>query len=276
MARLKLVFMGTNGWYATKLGNTVSALVETPGRYIVLDAGDGIQHLDELATDQGKPIDIFISHLHLDHTIGLHIQPKFRHAALIRIFVIKGGRKQLEKLIDHPYSAPFSLLEKLGLHISVHELALGPNYILPPGGKKAVSKTNAEGAYSVVTGALVHADPCWGFRFELPRGDGTNAVISYCTDTGPCENLVALSRGADALITECSLLPGAPIAPNWPHLTPEAAAEAAKSAGCRQLYLTHFAADKYGTIDKRKAAGAAARRIFPATQAAYDGLEVHI
>ncbi len=290
MSRIRLNFMGTNGWYATKLGNTVSILITTPERYIVLDAGDGIQHLDQLANDPSKPIDIFLSHFHLDHTIGLHIQPKFRHQAPIRIFVMKGGKKLLEKLIDHPYSAPFELLEKLGLHISVHELSLGPNYILPPvpngaaagsapskrPAQKAVSKKPTPDSYSVLAGALVHADPCWGYRFELPRGDGTKAIISYCTDTGPCENLVALSRKADALITECGLLPGDAISPTWPHLTPEGAAQAAKAAGVRQLYLTHFAANKYDTIEKRKAAGAAARAIFPSTQAAYDGLEVHI
>ncbi|MDE1798561.1 MAG: ribonuclease Z, partial [Candidatus Micrarchaeota archaeon] len=93
---------------------------------------------------------------------------------------------------------------------------------------------------------------------------------------GPCENLVALSRGADALITECGLLPGEASSPAWPHLSPEMAAEAAKAAGCRQLYLTHFAANKYDSTDMRKAAGAAARRIFPPTQTAYDGMEVHI
>lgn len=276
MSRLQLNFMGTNGWYATKLANTVSALVETPNAYVVLDAGDGIQHLDELATDKDKPIDIFISHFHLDHVIGLHIQPKFRHNAPIRIFVMKGGKKTLEALIDHPYSAPFAMLEKLNLRVSVHELALGPNYIHPPGGEHASSNRPSENSYSVVTGALEHADPCWGFRFELPRGDNTKAILAYCTDTGPCENLVALSRGAHALITECGLLPGESSSPAWPHMSPEMAAEQAQLAGVKQLYLTHFAPNKYPTLVERKAAGAAARKIFPSTQTAYDGMQVNI
>lgn len=260
MAPLPLTFLGTNGWYATPLGNTVCALIETPTRYIVLDAGDGIHRLDRYATDPAKPIDLFLSHFHLDHTIGLHIQPKFRGLKnRLRIYGQPGTQKALDTLVAKPFTAPYSLLKTIGIEVSIHELKEGDN---------------ALDGYSVRAAPLVHADPCWGFRFELPRGDGTAAIVSYCTDTGPCENLLSLSRGADALITECGLLPGQPSPPSWPHLNPQMAAEHALKAGCKALYLTHFAADKYDTPQKREEAAAAARAIFKDSFAASDGLRV--
>jgi ribonuclease BN (tRNA processing enzyme) len=36
---MKIIFLGTNGWYDTKTGNTVSILIVTKEHNIVLDAG---------------------------------------------------------------------------------------------------------------------------------------------------------------------------------------------------------------------------------------------
>ncbi len=259
---MRLIFLGTNGWYSTPIANTVCALIETVDRYIVLDAGDGIWRLDQHVTDPAKPIDIFLSHFHLDHTIGLHIQPKFRLMKnKIRIFGMPGTKKALATLIASPFSASYELLRKQGFDVQINELREGENKI---------------DEYSVRCAPLVHADPCWGFRFEVLKGDGKNAIISYCTDTGPCDNLVSLSRSADILITECGLTSGTPSSPSWPHLNPEMAAEAAKEAGVGRLFLTHFAAHLYETKAKRLESQAAARKIFPSCTAAMDGMSVDI
>lgn len=259
---MEIIFLGTNGWYANKMGNTACALIKTPSRYIVLDAGDGIWRLDEFAKDDGKPIDIFLSHFHLDHIIGLHIQPKFHFKNKIRIFGQPGAKKILGAIIAHPYTASYEELKKnLGLDITVHELKDGENKI---------------DEYIVHAAPLVHADPCWGFRFELKDANGKEKIISYCTDTGPCENVARLSKGADVLITECSLLPGEPIPASWPHLNPETAAKMAKDAKCKALYLTHFVANKYDTAEKRLMAQSGAKKIFENSHAAKDGMKIKI
>ncbi len=257
MTDMRLVFLGTNGWYATPLANTVCALIETPKRYIVLDAGDGIWRLDEYAVDSSKPIDIFLSHFHLDHTIGLHIQPKFRLMKnKIRIFGMPGTKKWLGALVASPYTASYDMLRKSGFDVQINELREGDNRI---------------DEYSVRCAPLVHADPCWGYRFELG-----GKTIAYCTDTGPCENLGALAKNADILITECGLMSGQPSSPSWPHLNPEMAAQAAKDAGAGHLYLTHFAANLCKTKGDRLQTQAAARRIFSASTAAVDRMSIRI
>ncbi len=256
--KITLRFLGTNGWYTTETGDTVCAAIETPERIIVLDAGEGLRKLPELRFAAKKPVDLFLSHFHLDHVIGLHTLPKLAKLKRIRIFGQPGTARVISQLVAHPFTASLAELTGLGLKISVHELKNGKNRI--PGAD-----------YTVIAAPLVHADPCFGYRFGLG-----GKSVAYCTDTGACENIVKLARGADALITECGLLPGQKADASWPHLSPESAARLAKKAGCKKLYLTHFAAHLYKTAKSRKLAERAAKKIFPSTFAAHDGLCIEI
>jgi ribonuclease BN (tRNA processing enzyme) len=160
--------------------------------------------------------------------------------------------KPLSRLLNHPFTAPLGMLKA--------------NVQLLPFGRAP------EGApYRISSLPLVHADPCFGYRLEAE-----GKTIAYCTDTGPCENLLRLAKNADLLITECSLLPGKEISDKWPHLTPEAAAVAAKEAGAKKLALTHFDANNYSSMAVRMKALASARRIFKNTIAAKDGLTIEV
>ena len=67
-------------------------------------------------------------------------------------------------------------------------------------------------------------------------------VITYCTDTGVCDNAVTLSRNADLLITECGLKTGEENT-GWPHLNPENAIHIAREAEAKRLALIHFGAE---------------------------------
>jgi ribonuclease BN (tRNA processing enzyme) len=107
----------------------------------------------------------------------------------------------------------------------------------------------AEGRHSlpftVECRPLVHPAPCFGYRLEI---DGK--VITYCTDTGVCDNAITLGRDADLLITECGLKPGVK-SPDWPHLNPEDAIHIARQAHAKRLALMHFGAEVYKTVDER-------------------------
>ena len=77
------------------------------------------------------------------------------------------------------------------------------------------------------------------------------------------------------MIAECSSKPDRSVL-KWPHLRPEDSARVAKEANVKRLVLTHFDAHLYQTLDDRKKAEAAAKRIFRKTIAAYDGLEIEV
>lgn len=250
---MKIVFLGTNGWFSSPTGSTTCAAIVLPDRLIVLDAGEGLHRVPALAKGHGiSKIDVFISHLHLDHVIGLHTLPLFRQSHKVRLFVHKNYVKSLDALLSHPYTAS---AKELWAKMEIVPLKQGENRV----------------PYIVNVLPLRHADPSWGFRFEIG-----GKSIAYCADTGPCENLVRLADGADALITECALPPGSPELRGWPHLSPEMAAKAAEKAGTALLLLTHFDAMQYPTIAAREKAVKGAGRIFRPIIAARDGLEVRV
>jgi ribonuclease BN (tRNA processing enzyme) len=219
----------------------------------VLDAGDGFSALSGLVRKlHASKIDVFISHLHLDHVSGLHTLPLLPKGVTVRIFVAREYLKPALAFLDHPYTASPGQL-----NASVKVLPL----------KSAVNSL----PYKVRMLPLDHADPSWGFRFSI---DGKE--IAYCLDTGPCKNMVELARNADALITECSLSPGSKAYPGWPHLAPEKAAAAASEAGARKLILTHFDSSRYTSAESRSHAIAVARKIFRNSFAARDGMAISI
>jgi ribonuclease BN (tRNA processing enzyme) len=249
VSQMKVAFLGTNGWYSTEAGNTSCVLVESEKYYVALDAGDGIYKLGSYVKTE-KPICLFLSHLHLDHIIGLHVFGKFRFKQEMNLYGYKGTRDGL-RIIRHPYTAPF---QDLPIKVEIHDLLEG-RHRLP---------------FPFACRLLVHSDPCLGYRLELD-----NRIVAYCTDTGMCDNLYRLARDADLLITECSFKSGQ-AEWRWPHLKPEDAAKIAKEANATQLVLTHFDADVYRTMKDRERARDAAREVFKNTVAAYDGLEIEL
>ncbi|MCX6770252.1 MAG: ribonuclease Z [Candidatus Micrarchaeota archaeon] len=250
---MRIHFLGTNGWFPSRMGNTVCAAIGWRDRLLVLDAGDGFSKLAPLmAKLRVRKADVFLSHLHLDHAIGLHSLPLMPKGFEIRIFAHKSYLRALKQLIAHPYTAT---PEEEFAKVKLLPLKTGCNRL----------------PYSVQLLPLKHADPCFGMRFEL---DGK--AVAYCTDTGTCKNISRLANGADLLITECGLLPGSSPNNAWPHLSPEMAAGEAKKAGAHRLILSHFDANKYPSPTLRKRAQKAARKIFPQAIAAEDGMEFEI
>ncbi|MFX1325745.1 MAG: MBL fold metallo-hydrolase [Promethearchaeota archaeon] len=247
---MKIIFLGTNGWYATDLGNTTSTIICSNDFYVILDAGDGIHKIDQYINDD-KPIILLLSHLHLDHIIGLHAFAKFRFKQDISVYGYKGTKDGILQIIKHPYS---SNITKLPLNITFNDLDEG-NYNI---------------GFSLTCKLLVHADPCMGYRIVLE-----NKIISYCTDTGLCPNLYELAKDADVFITECSYKPGQEEW-GWPHLKPEEAADVAAKSNVKKLYLTHFDASSYKTINDRKIAEVKAKEYFFQTKSASDGFKIEI
>lgn len=241
---MNIHFLGTNGWYNTATGQTSCVLIDAEEATIILDAGNGLQKIDDHITTD-KPIYLFLSHFHLDHTYGLHTLPKFHFKQGITIIGQAGSRKYLGQLINRPWTCP---IDQLRTPVSIHEVEEGEHQQPIP----------------FKCRFLIHADPTLGFRFKL---EGKS--VSYCTDTGVCDAAVDLGEEADLLITECAWKERNQFAP-WPHLAPEDAADMAKAAKAKRLALMHFDARNYPTHESRLEAEGRAQAIFPATHAMSD------
>jgi ribonuclease BN (tRNA processing enzyme) len=250
---LRVIFLGTNGWYDTPMGNTICTLIRTKDYEIILDAGNGFYKIDQYINplEEKRPVYLFLSHFHLDHIVGLHTLNKFEFSRGLTICGPKGTRKILETIINQPFTAPLS---QMPFSTSICEL---------PEGHKELP-------FMVIAKPLVHVSYTLGYRIEIE-----GKVISYCPDTGYCENAVELSKSADLIIAECAYGSGQSCE-SWPHLNPESAACIAREAGAKQLALTHFDAEIYRSFEERKNAQTVAREIFRNTLATVDGMEIEI
>jgi ribonuclease Z len=243
---MKLVFLGTNGWYDTPQGNTVCVLIETERAIILLDAGSGLHKADRYLCPD-KPVHLFLSHLHLDHVIGLHLLNKFDFPEGLTIHCRRGDLGNLQRIVAPPYSLPFS-----SLRFKVGFLEHGEDCPCELDG------------FKVRTAPMMHSVPTIGFRLEIE-----GRTIVYCPDTGYCESAVGLASEADLLIAECAFRSGEE-SRSWPHLNPESAARLAADAGAKQLVLVHFDAFRYPDMASRMEAESSARKLFPETSVAFD------
>lgn len=247
---MRIIFLGTNGWFETATGNTLCVLIKTSQCDIVLDAGSGFFRLDKYI-DGTKPVYLLLSHFHMDHISGLHGLSKIRCGKGLTIIGQEGTRSIINTLVSRPFTVP---LERLNYNTEIIELP-AEHGLLP---------------FELEYLPMLHSDPCLGYRITA---DGRN--IAFCTDTGYCENAVKLAKGSDLLITECAFKPGESN-PEWPHLNPETAAKIAVESGAKRLALAHFDAARYLTMEERYVAEKTAREIFPPSFAASDLMELEI
>ena len=124
--------------------------------------------------------------------------------------------------------------------------------------------------FNVESKPLTHSSLTLGYRIALE-----DKVITYCPDTGYCDNAVKLSRKADLLIAECTYKSGQQSS-EWPHLNPEEAAKLAVKASAKSLALVHFDAYIYQTLEDRRIAEKQAQGIFNNTFAAMDDMQIEI
>ena len=247
---LKLIFLGTNGWYDTQTGNTICILIEAQDYYLILDAGSGLHKLDDYRK-KPKPVYLFLSHFHLDHIQGLHILDKFSFPKGLYIFGQKGTKDVLKIFQNKPFTMP------------VEELPVKPHILEFPECEKMLP-------FEATVLEMLHACPTLGIRLKI-----SGKIISYCPDTGYCENAVTVAKNSDLLIADCAYKSGQ-TQETWPHLNPETAAKIAFEAKAKKLVLVHFDASNYKTFEDRDKAEQISRKTFANTYASRDNMEIEI
>lgn len=245
---MKIIFLGTNGWYTTSTGNTPCILIDSQNHYVIFDAGNGLYKIDKYIT-QNKPISLFVSHFHLDHVSGFHSLAKFNLSQGIDVYLAKGRQKDFEKMVNPPFTKGVT---DLSTQIRVHELTDGQHDL----------------DFPIQIQKLFHAYEDHGYRVTLE-----GKIVVYSGDTGRCDQTKLLAKNADVLIHECSYLK-APTEDTWGHVDATQAAKLAKQAAVKQLILTHFDPTQYTTLDDRKKAEKIAQTIFPNTACATDDLVI--
>lgn len=267
---MKLRFWGVRGSLpapgaatARTGGNTSCLEVRALGRLLILDMGSGARALGAaLAGEAPLRAEIFLSHLHHDHTQGLpYFAPCLDPAARLGLHLPAGTGADLEALFAPPYFP--RALRGLGAALDFRPLEAGRVLELGAG-------------LSLRCEALPHPGGCLGFRVEAREG-GRAKVLAYCTDAelgdSPPDCALELARGADALVCDAQYRDGELLGRRgWGHSSPRQAAALARAAGAARLLLTHH--DPGRGDDEVESMEAQARELFPAAQAAREGLEL--
>lgn len=220
---MKLTVVGMSGSYPGPRSPASCYLVEqeyAEGTFrLLLDLGNGAlgplqDHLDLAAIDA-----VLLSHLHADHCIdmcGLYVERKYYTSGptpRVPVFGPAGTSERLARAYD--LSADPGMTNEFDFHTYPEgPFPLGP--------------------FRVTARRVVHPVPAYAVRLEA---DGR--ALTYSGDSGACDALVEIARGADLLLCEASFVEGASN-PSGLHLTGREAAEHATRAEVGRLVLTHI------------------------------------
>jgi ribonuclease Z len=243
---MKLHCLGTTGYHPNERRHTACYWLSEAG--IVLDAGTAMFRLIEQPL--GKTLDIFLTHAHLDHVVGLTFLLDVLYKRDMDSVRVHGSAKTLNAVRSHLFAE-----EIFPVTLPVEWCVLGDCAKLPHGG-------------TLTSFPLTHPGASLGFRLDWPGHS-----MAYVTDTssrGADSAYVEKIRGVDLLLHEANFADGVEeFAEKTGHSCTSQAAEAAKAAGVQRLVLIHVF-PRSPLLDPINVA--AAQAIFPRTEVATDGM----
>lgn len=298
---MRVTFLGTAASRPTVSRNVSSIVIQREGEVLMFDCGEGTQR-QMMRYGTGFALDdIFFTHLHADHFLGviglLRTMGLQAREEPIRLWVPRSGERLMEMAVNLG-------VDRVPFEVQIRGLSAGEEV--------------DRGAYSIAPFRSQHGGPSLGYavveklrlgRFDpdrarelgIPEGplwgslhrgepvilqgrsiEATEVVgpprpgrkIVYTGDTRPGRSIVQAAEGADLLIHEATFgREEADRAHQTGHSTAGDAARAAREAGATRLVLTHFSpryADDPRILERE------ARKVFPETTMAFDGLSLEI
>jgi ribonuclease Z len=245
---MKLLFLGTGGYHPNERRQTACLMLPEAG--IVLDAGTGFFRVRQHLTT--PTLDILLTHAHLDHVVGLPYLLSTTFNRPLERITVHGAAEKLKAIREHLLS---------------EHLFPAP---LPSQWQALTPGQFQLGTARVTHFPLEHPGGSIGYRIDGPAGRS----LAYITDTTASVDspYVRAIEGVDVLVHECNCRDGQEQwAAKTGHSSTTCVAQVAAKAGVRRLILTHF--DSLDESDDPVDL-AAARRVFPATELGYDGMEI--
>jgi ribonuclease BN (tRNA processing enzyme) len=216
---VRLTVLGTSGAYPGPGRAATGYLLQHDGFSVAVDLGSGVMSNLQQYVPHNQVDAVVISHEHVDHCVDLYSlwMARYFHPDPLPpmpLFAPKGVFDKVARLHDDPLN-----MEDMRARFDIHDVEPGSSFEVGP--------------FRVETRLMPHWVPNMGMRWQT---DGQ--ILAYTGDTGPSEEIEAIGRDADALVTEASWLDGQDNRPY--HLTARQAAGHAARAGARKLVLSHF------------------------------------
>jgi ribonuclease Z len=307
---LALTFLGTSAARPTVERGVSAIALQREGEMLLFDCGEGTQR-QMMRYGVGFTLaDIFFTHFHSDHFLGLTglvrtlgLQGR---AEPLRLFGPRGAQRILTQALELGF-------ERTPFPVAIEELKPGDRVPRTGYDLEVIPADHGGGAVSYVlrehqrlgrfdpaqARALgVPEGPLWGklhkgevVEWEHGREDGTTErrkadpsslvgparpgrIVAISGDTRPSAALVEAAAGADLLVHEATLTHDEhPRALETRHATAREAAQVARAAGARRLVLTHLSA-RFSTQWQELLDEA--RVVFPETEVAKDGMVVDV
>ncbi|MCC7552168.1 ribonuclease Z [Candidatus Micrarchaeota archaeon] len=288
---MKIVILGSSGSVPTKDRNLPSIALCLSGEIILFDCGEGTQRqLMKYNLNPSKISKIFLSHLHLDHCLGvygiLETMNLINKDKKVVLFGPLGTKKMFQKYTNadiHEVNSKKIILKEKNYSFSSfklkHNIPMCLGFVFKENNKIKFyeNKAKAKGIIGPlfkeiekkskikINNKLINLSD---ISYELK-----GKKIVYVSDTLPLKSTINNSKQADLLIHDSTYLSSltAEAAKNY-HSTAKQAAQIAKTAGVKQLLLFHISQRHKESKDLEYEA----RKIFKNSNCARDGMIVEI
>ena len=221
---MRIEFLGTAGYHPSETRHTTGILVPdaAPDDAFLLDGGSGTFRL----TTRALParLHIFLTHAHLDHTLGLNFlydviyAQRQMHERDMEV-TFYGDAKTRDAVLTNLFNP---LIFPLPFNWQWHEIE--------------VAKPFEVAGVRIDTALLPHPGGALGYRF-----DWSSHALGFVTDTSATTDYYSLIEGVDTLIHErnfpdefCDL------AQQSGHCTSRDLIAAGRASGARQIAAMHF------------------------------------
>jgi ribonuclease BN (tRNA processing enzyme) len=215
---VQLTIVGWSGSFPGPESPASCYLIDTGDFRLVLDLGNGALGALQRYTGLADVDAICLSHLHADHCLDMCGYSVFQNyhpdgpQPRIGVYGPRGTPERLSRALGSEHLGMADAFDFTTL--TTGQIEIGP--------------------LRITTAHVNHPVETFGFRIEH-----AGQVLAYSADTGPCDDLIELARGADVLLSEASFTDG-PGLPADLHLTARQAGEHAARAGAGELVLTHL------------------------------------
>lgn len=297
---LDICLLGTGGMMPLPHRWLTSLMARYNGTSILIDCGEGTQIAMKEKGWSPKPIDVIcFTHFHADHISGLPgmlltmgnaerteplllVGPKGLTKVVNSLRVIAPELPfeiQCLELSETEQSISFDGFRIEAYRVNHNVVCYGYNIVVERIGKFDVDKAAAlnipRNYWSrLQKGEIIETEE-GTFTPDMVLGAPRKGLkVTYCTDTRPTESIVRNAAGADLFI--CEGMYGEPEkkqkAREYKHMTFYEAAELAKKADVKEMWLTHYSPSLIRPEEYMREV----RKIFPNAIAAKDGRSVDL